>query len=269
MQLGLQLPRVIPLMPVVSLNTSGCRPLKSRAALCAVEKRIKDALRVLAEQVQKLDKQSDSEDRRKQLAEARSQREQLLREQQETPMHWDSRVDKFNQRLHLIRKQFRQKPDELVQWERELRDVSLYEFCWKYSVYRGVIKRSVRSVAIMVTPSFSADCANVEHKNHENYARVAVVAYWRLMGTKERCRLIRAETENGRVRSIDDCFIGATQLEHPSPRLLDSSADRFLGTADLFVRFEGERASRWGVALMEMLVDPLLSTWVPDWVTAQ
>ena len=136
-------------------------------------------------------------------------------------------------------------------------------------MYRGVIKRSVRSVAIMVTPSFSADCANVEHKNHENYARVAVVAYWRLMGTKERCRLIRAETENGRVRSIDDCFIGATQLEHPSPRLLDSPADRFLGTADLFVRFEGERASRWGVALMEMLVDPLLSTWVPDWFTEQ
>ena len=79
----------------------------------------------------------------------------------------------------------------------------------------------------------------------------------------------RRGTENGRVRSIDDCFIGATQLEHPSPRLLDSSADRFLGTADLFVRFEGERVSRWGVALMEMLVDPLLSTWVPDWVTEQ
>ena len=169
-QLGLQLPLVIPLMPVVSLNTSGSRPLKSRPAICAAENRIRDALRVLAEHVRNVEKQDDSEERRKELTDARLQREQLLRQQQETPMHWDSRVDKFNQRLQLIRKQCREKRDELDEWERELRDVSLYEFCWKYSVYRGVIKRSVRSVAIMVTPSFSADCANVEHKNHENYA---------------------------------------------------------------------------------------------------
>ena len=184
-------------------------------------------------------------------------------------MHWDSRVDKFNQRLQLIRKQCKQKPSELVQWERELRDVSLYEFCWKYSVYRGVIKRSARSVAIMVTPSFSADCANVDHKNHENYARAAVVAYWRLMSTEERTRMVRAETETGRRRAIDECFIGGTRFEHPPRRVLDPAADRFLGTSDLFMKFEGGRRSRWGAALMEMLVGPLLSTWVPDWVMEQ
>ena len=81
--------------------------------------------------------------------------------------------------------------------------------------------------------------------------------------------MIHAETETGRLRAIDECFIGATRFEHPQRRVLDPAADRFLGTSDLFMKFEGGRRSRWGAALMEMLVDPLLSTWVPDWVTEQ
>ena len=86
LQLGLQLPLVMPLMPVVSLNTSGARPLKSWSVLKSA---------------------APSE-----------------------PVHYDSRVDKFNKRLQFVRRQF--SGDELLQWEREIRDVSLYEFYWKY-----------------------------------------------------------------------------------------------------------------------------------------
>ena len=62
LQVGLQLPMVLPLMPVVSLNTSGARPLKSYQV-------IKDA--------------PPSE-----------------------PVHYDSRIDKFNKRLQFVRRQF-------------------------------------------------------------------------------------------------------------------------------------------------------------------
>ena len=60
-QLGLQLPLVMPLMPVVSLNTSGSRPLKSWSVL-----------------------QSAGPNE---------------------PVHYDSRVDKFNKRLQFVRRQ--------------------------------------------------------------------------------------------------------------------------------------------------------------------
>ena len=57
-QLGLGLPLVMPLMPVVSLNTGGSRPLKSNAAM-------KDA-------------------------------------PDDAPVHYDSKVDKFNKRKQLV-----------------------------------------------------------------------------------------------------------------------------------------------------------------------
>ena len=60
-QLGLQLPLVTPMMPVVSVNTSGARPLKTGSAL------------------------------------------QGLRP--DDPVHWDSRVDRFDKRLQLVRRQ--------------------------------------------------------------------------------------------------------------------------------------------------------------------
>ena len=105
------------MMPVVSLNTSGTRPLKSGAALKG---------------------KGDEE-----------------------PVHYDSKVDQFNKRLQLVRRQ-RSHGDETIT-EEELRDLSLYEYFWKYNVFQGRIKRSGQSVCLMVTPSFSADCASVEH----------------------------------------------------------------------------------------------------------
>ena len=80
--LGLQLPVVIPLMPVVSLNTSGTRPLKPGWML-------KD-------------------------------------KGEEEPVHYDSRVDKFNKRPQLVRKQRAAGFTEVG--EEEVRHVSLYEF---------------------------------------------------------------------------------------------------------------------------------------------
>ena len=48
-----------------------------------------------------------------------------------------------------------------------------------------------------------------------------------------------------------------------------SELDRHLGVRDLYDRFEGRRDTNWGFAMMEMLVDPVLSTWVPSWVVEQ
>ena len=91
-QLGLQLPLVFPLMPVVSLNTTDARPLKSREVL--------------------KDKPADE------------------------PVHYDSKVDKFNKRLQLVRKQRASGVEDVT--EEELRDLSLYEFWWKYTVEKGL-----------------------------------------------------------------------------------------------------------------------------------
>ena len=86
--LGLQLPQVIPLMPAVSLNTAGTRPLKA-----AQEMRLK----------------GDDE-----------------------TVHHDSRVDRFNKRLQLVRKQ--RGDGHLKVSEVEVRDLSLYEFWSKHTV---------------------------------------------------------------------------------------------------------------------------------------
>ena len=59
---GLGLPLVVPLMPVVTLNTSGARALKSRDVL-------KDA-------------------------------------SPNTPVHYDSKLDKFDNRLQIFRRQY-------------------------------------------------------------------------------------------------------------------------------------------------------------------
>ena len=203
-------------MPVVSLNTSGARPMKPESVV-----------------------------RKQDLGAA---------------VHWDSRVDKFNKRLELVRACYKDRPTELRDWEAEVKEVSLYEFFWKYNVFKGSVKRCARPVALMVTPSFSADCAGVEHANHENYARTAVVAYWRHMSTEQR----RAEIQKTAVmQAINEAFIGATPFEQPS-------SDRYLGVLDLAMKFEtGRRGPRWGLALLEMLVDPLLSLWVPAWVREQ
>ena len=50
--------------------------------------------------------------------------------------------------------------------------------------------------------------------------------------------------------------------------------DRYLGVRELYGKFEGVRNRRgeeqgWGLALMEMLTDPMLRQWVPAWVVEQ
>ena len=49
---------------------------------------------------------------------------------------------------------------------------------------------------------------------------------------------------------------------------------RFLGVQDLVRKFDGRtdhsgKEVGWGRALMEMLVDPMLVSWVPEWVVEQ
>ena len=82
---GLGLPLVVPLMPVVTLNTSGARALKSRDVL-------KDA-------------------------------------PPDTPVHYDSKLDKFDNRLQIFRRQY---ASDLGKFSKEVEEkvkyVSLYEF---------------------------------------------------------------------------------------------------------------------------------------------
>lgn len=220
-QLGMQLPLVIPMMPIISLNTSGARPLKAW----------KDT------------RGADKEDE---------------------PVHYDSRVDKFNKRLQLVRRQRDLRDDSIT--EEEVRNVSLYEFWWKYAVYKGRVRRSARPVCLMVTPCFSADCANVEHANHDGYARSLVIAYWRHMPTSERHeRIEKVLCDGAHFKAEDKMCWGATSFETPSP-----AEHRHLGIRDLYMKFEGAAGGDgWKLALMEMLTDPMLLQWVPDWVNEQ
>ena len=164
--LGLQLPQVIPLLPVASLPTSGHRALKSAAHL-------KD-------------------------------------KGEEEPVTWDSKIDHFDKRLSIVRKQ--RELGDLSIAEEEIRDVSLYEFYWKFYVKNKKVRRSASTPCLMVTPSFGADCANVEHAVHEAYARAAVVAYWRHMPAAERRAMIMGQTE---VHRTPQCCIGGTRFEVP------------------------------------------------------
>ena len=219
-QIGLQLPSVIPLMPVVSLNTSGSRPLKSKAAM-----------------------REAGEDE---------------------PVHYESRVDKFDKRLELVRRQ--REKGHLDVTEEEIRDVSLFEFYWKYNVYRGLVKRSTRPVCLMVTPCYGADCANVEHPSHESYARGAVIAYWRHMPTVKRREMIDAQMQ-APVKAVPAVCVGSTDFAAPRE-------DRYLGVRDLWAKFAAACGGRgqdrfWGLMLLEMLTDPLLLQWVPAWVVEQ
>ena len=79
--------------------------------------------------------------------------------------------------------------------EEEVRDVSLYEFWWKYNVIKSRVKKCSRPVCLMVTPCFSAGCANAEHPSHESYARAMVVAHWRHMSSSRRHAMIRDEQD--------------------------------------------------------------------------
>jgi len=249
--LGLRLPLMLSLMPVVSLNTTGARKLKS--------------------QWQMRDAGPDDE------------------------IAWQSKIDKFDRRLELLRKQF-PKPEQdalRVYWEGMLRATSLYEFYWKYNVYRGRIHKTTQDVCLMVTPALPASAASVLHDRHEVYARTCVVAYWRCMSSRERASMWN------KLPIKEPWFFGGTVLEPPIPHASarPSELDRFLGVQDLVAAFDGRKTEElvwevapaarsaqyvfkrrefkpgvsygWALALMEMLVDPVLLEWVPEYVVEQ
>jgi hypothetical protein len=245
---GLGLPLVFPLLQVDVLNTQGSRVLKSGAYLA----NLRDGERVV----------------------------------------WDSQLDKFDKRLELLRRgwQGRRHEDRRTMEER-IRDVSFYEFHSKYYWRNGrILTRMSSAKALRVTPAFSADSAAVGHALHEAYARRCVVAYWRLMPTKDRYECVR---EARKYVAVDTRRFGGTLMLEPTTHAGSTPAffDRYLGSQDLYDAFEGvqrreliwdegsgawtERVLRrpvncgWAFALMEMLVDPVLSEWVPKWIVEQ
>jgi len=249
MFLGLRLPLMLSLMPVVSLNTTGTRALKTVA--------------------------------------------QMQNAGPDAEISWRSKVDKFDERLCLLRRQFpRPEQDPLrLHWEGLIRDTSLQEFYWKYNVYRGRLHKTTQDVCIMVTPAVSAAAACVLHDRHDIYARTCVVAYWRCMPSTDRARLWNA------MAIKEPWFFGGTVLEPPLPHAgaRPSEQDRFVGVQDLVAAFDERRREEmvwstptqggaypfrrrrfspgvtygWSFALMEMLVDPVLLEWVPEYVVEQ
>ena len=112
---------------------------------------------------------------------------------QDQPISYDSKVDKFDRRLETLRKQNRGLRDPAIT-EAEIRDVSLYEFYWKFMHARGQLAKAPGTAVLMVTPAFSADSACVLSDKHADYARSAVIAYWRNMPTERRHRQLRELT---------------------------------------------------------------------------
>ena len=249
MFLGLRLPLMFSLLPVVSLNTTGTRALKTAA--------------------------------------------QMLNAGPDEEIAWSSKVDKFDDRLGLLRRHFpRPEQDPLrLYWESLVQDTSLYEFYWKYNVYRGRIAKTTQDVCLMVTPALCASSACVTHDRHEIFARTCVVAYWRCISSEDRARLW------SKMPVRDPCFFGGTVLQAPAPLAgsRPSQLDRFIGVRDLVAAFDGPKHSElvweeapegslnyvfkrmdlrsvaygWTFALMEMLVDPVLLEWVPQYVVEQ
>ena len=138
----------------------------------------------------------------------------------------------------------------------------------------------------MVSPHLPASFACTSHDRHELFARTCVVAYWRCMSTRDRQALWH-RTDN----SEDARFVGGTVLEH------SEKLGRLIGIEDLVNAFEGDRETEfvwkpselgaahrpdfeekavrppwkhgWGMALLEMLLDPILVRWVPEPVVEQ
>ena len=176
--------------------------------------------------------------------------------------------------------------------EEEIQHVSLYEFYSKYYWMNGrILTRVSRSRALRVTPAYSADAAALGHALHEDYARRCVLAFWRLMPTKD--RIERARVASAMYVAVDRRRHGSTLLGETTVHAgaTASHLERFLGTQDLYDAFEGvqrrelnwsqehgqwrERVTRrpancgWAFALMEMLVDPVVCESVPQWVVEQ
>ena len=125
---------------------------------------------------------------------------------------------------------------------------------------------------LIVTPGFASGPACVLSDRHNDYARAAVVAHWRMMPTDARLQVLkecaifdepRADFSDP-VRTI---LWGTTSFTKPD--------GRHLGVQDLVNKFDTDavdtkgRKLGWAMALLEMLVDPMLMSWVPDWVHEQ
>ena len=85
----------------------------------------------------------------------------------------------------------------------------------------------------MVTPGWSADCACALSDKHSDYARCAVIVYWRMVETESRHQLLRepllmdgeateAKLQQEPIRTV---LFGHTVFKH--------KARRFLGVQDL------------------------------------
>ena len=130
-------------------------------------------------------------------------------------------------------------------------------------MFKGKVRRSTRPGCLMVTPAFSADCANVEHASHEGYARTAVIAYWRHMSKARRHEMLLREMSKTDVKALPTACFGGTDFVEPPANAVAPDEDRYLGVRDLYWKFEGVRDRRgadegWTLALMEMLSDPML-----------
>ena len=133
---------------------------------------------------------------------------------------WDSRVDKFDKRLAMIRQGWRGdwRRDERrgenarsapLSKESIVRHVSMYEFFSKHFFKRCKLMNHERLVALQVLPAFSADCAAIDHDLHQAFARRNVLAFWRLMPTVERCMMAKS----GVGGAVDKRFCGSTLLK--------------------------------------------------------
>mgnify|MGYP000946230171 CR=1 FL=1 len=72
------------------------------------------------------------------------------------------------------------------------------------------------------------------------------------------------------LRAVDPVFWGASQFREPFRHPGGPESDVFLGIEDLQWKFEDAPSGNgWAMAMMEMLVDPMLSEWVPEWVVEQ
>ena len=115
------------------------------------------------------------------------------------PLTYGSKLDQFDNRRQLWRKQFGGMKGEPPILEEELRALSFYEFVWKYKVTRKKLSLTCgdRPVALSVTPQFSADSADVTSSRHEAYARACVTAYWRLLVHDEHRSLYKDSLARG------------------------------------------------------------------------
>ena len=85
--------------------------------------------------------------------------------------------------------------------------------------------------------------------------------------------MIMNQTE---VHRTPQCCIGDTPFEVPfliAGAANQEDRERYLGIRDLWRHFERTHGPRqdqfWGFMLMEMITDPMLRQWVPDWLVEQ